>query len=191
MADKAHLIGAYGMLWDRDAVNWNPGSGPQAWQMLGYVNKIHPALRVCDFRRARGFYILFDEFRATYAGLARGKGGIGARLREHHNRNEKRWSRFCWFSLDGVKDVSSEYKGWSEVKFRQTISTMTAETVIRESEALMITVLGLQDQNEMRFLAGQRWNQLTAADFARGGVGLKVERNGYSDDRYYWLFDGD
>jgi hypothetical protein len=190
MAEKAHLIGAYGMLWDRQAVAWNPGSGPQAWQMLGYVNTNRPALRVCDFRQARGFYILFDEFRATYAGLARGKGGIGARLRTHHN-SDKRWSRFCWFSLDGVRDVTREWPGWSEVKDRDAVRSMTPETVIRESEALMIAILGLQDQNEMRFLQAQRWNQLTDADFARGGVGLKVDRGGYTDEHFRWLFDGD
>jgi hypothetical protein len=94
--EKDHIFGAYGMFWQREEVNWNPGSGPSAWQLLGRVNQRNPALRVCDFRRAQGFSVLFDEFRAVYVGLAKGEHGIGSRLRSHHTtRND--WQRFSWF----------------------------------------------------------------------------------------------
>src|SRR3954470_23560325 len=76
---SGHLVGAYGMFWERGEVNWWPGSGPAAWQLLGRVNKNKPKVRVCDFRKAQGFYVLFDDFRANYVGLARGNYGIGAR----------------------------------------------------------------------------------------------------------------
>jgi len=101
-----HLVGAYGMFWERNEVNWYPGSGPAAWQLLGRVNVNQPKVRVCDFRKAQGFYVLFDEFRATYVGLARGVQGIGSRLRTHDDRRED-WSRFCWFSFDDVRPGSA------------------------------------------------------------------------------------
>jgi hypothetical protein len=63
---KPHMFGAYGMFWDREEVTWNPGSGPAAWQLLGRIKQNRGAVRVCDFRRAQGFYVLFDEFRANY-----------------------------------------------------------------------------------------------------------------------------
>ena len=82
---RPHLIGAYGMFWERDAVNWTPGISPTKWQLLGFRGRHRPKLRVCDMRTAQGFYVLFDEFRATYVGLARGRGGIGARLKVHYH----------------------------------------------------------------------------------------------------------
>lgn len=40
--------------------------------MLGRIHANKPKIRVCDFRRAHGFYILFDDFRASYVELAGG-----------------------------------------------------------------------------------------------------------------------
>lgn len=69
--------------------------------MLGKRGVNMGTLQFCDFRRASGFYVPFDDFRANYVGLAHGRGGIGGRLRDHY-RSEKPWSRFCWFSFDDV-----------------------------------------------------------------------------------------
>ena len=60
------LIGAYGMFWDRDGVDWNPGSGPNAWRLLGRLGANRPGLRIADFRPARGVYLLFDNHGAHY-----------------------------------------------------------------------------------------------------------------------------
>ena len=79
---KKHLIGAYGLFWERALVDWNPGPGRQ-WQMLGAVGKNRGTLKICDFRRARGIYMLFNEYGATYVGLARGQQGFGQRLQTH------------------------------------------------------------------------------------------------------------
>lgn len=173
---KPHLIGAYGMFWERDEVTWRPGSGPAAWQLLGRQNKNRPKVRVCDFRRAQGFYILFDEFRATYVGLARGDHGIGQRLQAHESRKD--WTRFCWFSFDDVKPAKD---GWSDLRRRTSLATVSSEVVLRECEALLITVLGSRDQNAMRFQDGERWEQLREADFLPGGIALKVNSDGYTD----------
>ncbi len=70
-----HLFGAFGMFWDRANVDWSPGGGPQAWQLLGVSGGRTPT--VCDFRLARGFYLLFDDHGAHYVGIARGSQGLG------------------------------------------------------------------------------------------------------------------
>ena len=177
---KPHLVGAYGMFWDRSEVDWYPGSGPAAWQLLGRLHQRKPILRVCDFRRAQGFYILFDDFRASYVGLARGRQGIGARLRRHH-AGQKEWSRFCWFSFDDVVDGSLE--SWSRVHRRAALRNISSEMVLRECEALLITALGTGDQNQMRFQEARRWEQLRREDFLPGGLGRKAEASGYTDRR--------
>lgn len=175
-----HLIGAYGVFWLRDAVDWCPQGGPQAWQMLGYVGTNNPGLRFCDFRRAKGFYLLFDDYGATYVGLARGSGGLGARLKQHHQDESKRWSRFCWFAFDDVRDVKA-LGGWSETVPRDAVRKAGHETLIRECEALLIVALGAQNQNQMRFQQAQRWRQVGEGDMARGGRGRKVASGGFTD----------
>jgi hypothetical protein len=176
---KPHLIGAYGMFWDRHEVNWRPGSGPAAWQLLGRINRQRGALRVCDFRRAQGFYVLFDEFRATHVGLARGRYGIGQRLRAHHMDDGRNWQRFCWFAFDDV--VDDDRNGWSVVLRRDEIDGAAADLVLRESEALLIAVLGSKDQSETRFRAAQRWEQLREADLLPSGIAGRVDPGGFTD----------
>lgn len=178
-----HLIGAYGMFWDRTEVNWWPGSGPNAWQLLGRMNKRLPALKVCDFRRAQGFYVLFDDFRANYVGLARGTYGIGARLRRHDDTREN-WNRFCWFTFDDVRP--SRRTGWAEISRRDALRNMSAELVLRECEALLITILGSGDQNEMRFIEGSKWHQLREGDLLQGGLAQNVDPSGFTDG---WMLD--
>ena len=144
-----HLVGAYGMFWDRDEVDWRPGSGPAAWQLLGRIHTNKPKIRVCDFRRAQGFYVLFDDFRASYVGLARGRYGIGARLRKHYMSQGKEWSRFCWFSFDDVVDHSLD--SWSRVHRRAALRNISSEMVLRECEALLITHSGRATRTRCAF----------------------------------------
>ncbi|HVV77178.1 MAG TPA: hypothetical protein VHC43_14200 [Mycobacteriales bacterium] len=184
---RAHLIGAYGMFWDRHEVSWRPGSGPAAWQLLGHVNRVKPKVRVCDFRKAQGFYILFDDFRANYVGLARGRHGIGARLRTHNQSAQRRpWNRFCFFTFDDVVDDRS-LPGWSKIKPREALRNMSADLVLRECEALLITVLGSDAQNQMNFQHAQRWEQLRESDFLPGGIAARVAADGYTDPRLLGL----
>ena len=60
------------------------------------------------------------------------------------------------------------YPGWSEVKVRNDISA-TDDEILKECEALLITVLGTCTagaQNRMRFARGQEWTQVTTDDYA-------------------------
>ena len=95
----SHLIGAYGTFWKREEVDWKRGSGPVSWEMLGHRGRSRPGLRVCNFRLTAGFYVLWNDYCATYVGLARGDGGIGAGLRAHNDDGKKDWSRFSWVLL--------------------------------------------------------------------------------------------
>ncbi len=184
-----HLFGAFGMFWHRDNVDWSPGGGPQAWQLLGVSGGRTPT--VCDFRLARGFYILFDDHGAHYVGIAQGSQGLGARLQQHH-ANKPTWSRFCWFSFDDV--VAGTLDGWSVVDQRDAVGKADAGLVVRECEALLIEVLGtgrtlkrtseghrVRMQNSMNFAGASRWRQLTVEDFQPGGVGRRVDRDGFTD----------
>jgi hypothetical protein len=156
---KSHLVGAYGLFWDRWSVNWKPGAG-DTWQMLGRRNVNVPALRVCDFRPSHGVYILYGDYGPTYTGIARGQGGLGARLRTHHTKPPHgiEWSRFSWFTFDDVIRVPGS-PGWEMVTERAKPVPADSETVIREMEALLIQVLGTT-QNKMRFQRAHKWQQL-------------------------------
>lgn len=147
------------MFWDRYGVTWNPGAG-DTWQLLGRRNVNAPALRVCDFRLAKGVYILYDDYGPTYAGIARGTGGLGARLRTHHSKPPRRrdWTRFSWFTFDDVHD-DPNHVCWETVRLRRKPVPTDDDTIIREMEALLIKVLGTQ-QNKMKFQHAHEWEQL-------------------------------
>lgn len=147
------------MFWERDAVQWYPGSGRQ-WQMLGRKGSYRPGLRVVDFRRARGVYVLFHRHGAYYAGLAQGSAGLGGRLKQHlSDEHQDKWQRFCWFSFDSVGPaVGSD--GLYPVSLRNDPVPTDGRVVIRELEALLITILGTGRQNKMKFAGADEWLQV-------------------------------
>jgi len=184
MTRKQHLVGAYGMFWERDAIDWNPGHG-RSWQMLGAVGYNRGTLRVCDFRRARGIYLLFNDYGATYVGLARGQQGFGQRLHAHTLPPKKQpkdlrhapkdWSRFCWFAFDDVRPNRDPYDPWTQVDLNDENSrSITVDSAVRELEALMIAAFGIKAQNQMRPLNGELWRQMTKDDCYKGGALTKV-----------------
>lgn len=183
LVSKAHLIGAFGQFWDRAEVNWAPGSQPKAWQLIGYRGKNLGTLRLCNVRECKGFYILYDNHGPVYAGLARGAGGIGALLKAH-NAQKTNWIRFSWFAFDDVVDAGKKKPGWALVKPRDALKGMTAEAVLRECEALLIPLLGLKDQNHMKFQSAHEWKQLTGIAFIQLDVYRKVSPAGFSDPFY-------
>jgi hypothetical protein len=126
--------------------------------------------------------VLFDQFRANYVGLARGEQGIGARLRTHNSTRDD-WQRFCWFSFDDVVDHGG-IDGWSRLQKKTAVSKASADLVLRECEALLITILGSKEQNEMRFQSAKSWTQLREADLFPGGIAGKVDPAGFTD--HWW-----
>lgn len=73
--------------------------------------------------------------------------------------NEKTWDRFCWFSFDEVGTRRST-SGLTMLNRRDKPVPNQDESVIRELEALLITVLGTQGQNKMRFESAVEWKQI-------------------------------
>jgi len=127
------LIGAYGEFWDAYLVDWHPGSGSRSWRLLGRSGQYLPGLRVVDFRHARGVYVLYDHHGAYYAGLARGTGGIGGRLKKHLTDDHAgRWQRFSWYSFDSVSKRHDRTTGLHEVARRDKPVPASDEAVIRE-----------------------------------------------------------
>src|SRR5581483_1996702 len=49
-------------------------------------DKNKPGLRICDFRKQRGIYILYGDLGAHYVGLTRQQ-DLGKRLKDHTNAN--------------------------------------------------------------------------------------------------------
>jgi hypothetical protein len=83
------------MFWERDFVQWNPGAGSSAAYLIGGRGTNKPALRMANFRKARGVYVLFDDHRSYYVSLAPGAGGLAERLKQHTSDvHRKRWTRF-------------------------------------------------------------------------------------------------
>ncbi|RNI25151.1 hypothetical protein [Flexivirga caeni] len=150
--------------------------------MLGYRGINAGTVRVCDFRRARGLYILYNDYGPNYVGIARGTQGIGQRLLSHdrtRNDAQKTWTRFSWFSFDDVVDVGKT--GWSEIRLRSALKEVDAATVVFDMEALMIKVLGTAIQGsqiDMNFNRGQavkQWHQITYDDLYPGRPLGKVD----------------
>lgn len=151
------LIGAYGTFWDRSLVDWTARN----WRLLGRQGRRRPALRVADFRRARGVYALYGDTGIYYVGLAIAGGGIGRRLRDHTRDNhEREWSRFSWFSFDDLSDVVVDDEGLLTMEQWDSV-TVEDKIVIRELEALLIAVTSPPGNTQrMQFQHGSQWFQV-------------------------------
>ena len=174
------LIGAFGLHWLKEEV-WGSGTyDPQhGWQLLGKVGANRTTLRVCDFRKAHGFYVLYNAYRPTYVGLARGRRGIGQRLDQHAKGGAKDWERFSWFAFDEVVD-HPPHDGWSTLLERDaTGGGADVHTVIGECEAMLIHLMGTggqQGQSTMNLKGARPWTQIRMADAWENGVLHRVAR---------------
>ena len=93
-------IGAYGLYWARNQVNWEPSRG----QLLGRQNdKADPV----DFADQDGIYLLHNWGEISYVGQTfteKSETGLYNRLRSHHRspRKTDRWDSFSWFGFRAV-----------------------------------------------------------------------------------------
>lgn len=175
MTSSSHLITAFGQFWEREEFVSAIEDGRRR-QLLGYRREGR-ATRLCDFRPSAGVYILWNDHRPTYVGLAAGVGGLFDRLDAHTKDEYKEWSRFSWFSVDPV--VESDLRGWGKVERRNDDGPALRVTeLVRELEALLIMVLGtntLAAQRTMKFATGTEWFQVRGADYAPGGIAQRVD----------------
>lgn len=185
MATGPHLVGAYGLHWKRSEVSWTPGRG-RPWQMLGRRGSIRPGLRVCDFRKAAGLYVLERNSVPVYVGLARSSEGIGFRLRSHHKEGTKSWTGFSWFSFDDVKDMGSSREGWCYVDQREWVSRSPMRDTVAELEALLVSALrgrALMNVQDPRFRNADQWTQIVRSNYGPGGICHRVDTEGFWDQR--------
>lgn len=98
------LVQEYGLFWQRDEVNWWPGSGKKGnFRLLGRIGKHRPNLMVADFRFQQGVYVLYGNHGAHYVGLAEAERGLGERLKDHlSDDHHDAWDRFSWFGFRPV-----------------------------------------------------------------------------------------
>lgn len=113
-AQRHHnLIRSYGLLWDREKVQWK---GREA----GLWGRIRVKTGKVDFRDQVGIYALYDrEFRLLYVGQAgSGRKTLFDRLKLHCTPRRRsdggipglaaRWRYFSWFGLRRVKKTDNE-----------------------------------------------------------------------------------
>lgn len=154
-------ITCFGLFWRANEIEWFPGKGNRnEFRLLGRVGKNRPGLRVADFRRQQGIYILFDEYGPAYVGLAKGD-RLGARLRDHHQDHlDGKWDRFSWFGFNPVGLSTDDDGVLSLTEPRRDVSDDTS-TTIGDLEALLILAMGPKlNLQKMRFETAEKWEQI-------------------------------
>lgn len=153
------IIGAYGMFWDRDLVDWEARS----WRLLGRRGLNSGTLRIADFRRARGVYILYNDINVYYVGLASSKNGIGSRLHDHlKDEHGSGWTRFSWFVFDSPED-SGETDADGVIRVDNHYGSVELDTpvLIRDLEALLqAATQPSANKSTTKFREGKEWFQV-------------------------------
>lgn len=120
-------VAAYGLYWDRDKVNWNPGRGRRGGiQLLGSPDDSEVDI---DFANQWGIYLLHNRLDVMYVG--RTTDSLMARLRDHNTRDRRnaRWDRFSWFGFRQVNEDGT---------LSDEIATINTQMMITILEAVMI-----------------------------------------------------
>ena len=117
-------------------------------------------MRVSDFRKQSGLYVLYSEYGPYYVGLVRSH-RLGNRLRDHlTDRHKDKWDRFSWFGFRSVLDTPDR----DGVRLLgEPLPAMPVDPVsaIRDIEALLIRALGLGSNLQTTgFVGAQGWIQI-------------------------------
>ncbi|WP_127903382.1 GIY-YIG nuclease family protein [Solirhodobacter olei] len=154
-------VTSYGLFWRADEIEWFPGNGiTNEFRLLGRIGKNRPSIRVADFRRQQGIYILFDEYGPAYVGLAKGE-RLGARLRDHRQDHlAEKWDRFSWFGFNPV-GATPDAEGILSLDQPRSDVTEDTSATIGDLEALLIAAMGPKlNQQKMRFDEAEKWDQI-------------------------------
>lgn len=154
-------VTSFGLFWRAEEIEWFPGKGNRnEFRLLGRIGKNLPSIRVADFRRQQGIYILFDEYGPAYVGLAKGD-RLGARLRDHHGDHlNGKWDRFSWFGFNPVGATPDDHGILSLNEPRRDVTDDTS-TTIGDLEALLIAAMGPKlNVQRMRFDKADKWEQI-------------------------------
>jgi hypothetical protein len=159
-------ITSFGLFWRESEIDWNPGSGNRdSFRLLGRIGANSSTLRICDFRRQEGIYILYDDYGPYYVGLTRAL-GLGQRLKNHTaDRHAGKWDRFSWFGFRSI----SEKPDKTGVRFLEAgVDQVTSSkyTTIGDLEALLIAAIGAKsNRSKMKFADAHQWIQIDYDDF--------------------------
>jgi hypothetical protein len=152
------FIKNFGLFWRADEVEWNPGRGAPAWRLLGRSGTNLPGLRLADFRKQIGIYILYGNLGPYYVGLTK-KQGLGKRLQDHlTDGHAGQWDRFSWFGFCALKKKGAD--GLCALKTMPSNVLGNPDSVITDVEALLIRAMGLNNINQNNFKAADEWIQV-------------------------------
>jgi hypothetical protein len=161
-------VTSFGLFWRRDEVTWQPGQGNRdTFRLLGRLGQNRGSLRVCNFRKQQGIYILYDEYGPCYTGLTRAQ-GLGKRLRDHIEDDlGDCWDRFSWFGFNSIISPDKN-TGVSAISDHEEDITDNTHTTIADLEALLINILGTKhNSSKMKFNSAERWKQVRNDELAK------------------------
>ena len=159
-------VTSYGLFWREDEIDWHPGTGVRdSFRLLGRIGNNRGKVRVADFRRQQGIYILYDEYGPSYVGLTRDQ-GLGKRLKDHLSDHlEGKWDRFSWFGFRPVREADAT-DGLSRLGDAQDDLSEDTHTTIGDLEALVIRAIGPKNNRKfMNFDCADRWVQIPYEKF--------------------------
>lgn len=157
-------ITSYGLFWRRSEIDWTPGKGNKgSFHLLGRIGINRGSIRLVDFRKQQGIYILYDEYGPSYVGLTR-RQGLGKRLKDHTSDHLKGcWDRFSWFGFNSIGAANSA--GVLALLDPETEVSETTHTTIGDLEALLIRAIGPKNNSSsMKFKDAEQWTQVDYDD---------------------------
>lgn len=157
-------ITSYGLFWRASEIDWFPGRGVKgSFRLLGRIGTNRGSIRLADFRKQQGIYILYDEYGPSYVGLTRQQ-GLGKRLKDHLEDNlAGKWDRFSWFGFNPIGTVGPDGV-LSLLELEREVSEST-HTTIGDLEALLIRAIGPKlNTSSMNFKDAEKWQQVDYDD---------------------------
>ena len=98
----AEWIKTYGEFWNPDVIDWGSRGRGNKGSLCGIIKRNGDPVEI-DFWNARGIYVLYDNFQATYVGKTKEQ-ALGKRIRDHlTDRHAGRWDMFSWYSLSAPR----------------------------------------------------------------------------------------
>ena len=152
-------VSAYGLQWERNKVNWNPGQGRRRAGLLG--KNLDAGGEPVDFSEQSGVYILYHRMVPMYVGKTE-KDHLFGRLLDHHDgdRRGARWDTFSWFGFREVNEdgsLSERPESFSTDMLITVLETVIIEAFIPPMNDQGGALLGTRyDQVEDPTLVNQR-----------------------------------
>ena len=153
--EQLNNVSGYGLYWDRDKVNWNPGRGRSRGGLLGSAGD---GTDTVDFSTQAGIYVLYNGMTPVYVGRTTAENNaLLTRLVSHHNDDRKsaRWDKFSWFGFRPVSDDN---------QLVTTDASVSTDLLITFMEAVMIEAFLPPLNNKGGDLLGTMYEQVEDPD---------------------------